>query len=191
MIKSSLRLLYRQKMLALSDEEHLEKSKAIANNFIASFNLFTISALHLFLPIIKNKEINTWLIIEEVDRINPAVKIIISKSDFKTYEMTSHLYTKDVTMQEGRFGIIEPASLELFNEKEIDIILLPLLAFDEKGFRVGYGKGFYDRFILKCRVDVIKIGLSLFPPVAKITDTNSHDMRLNYCITPDKIIKFD
>ena len=69
-------------------------------------------------------------------------------------------------------------------------MLLPLLAFDSKGNRVGYGKGFYDLFLSKCKPDVVKIGLSFFDTEEIIEDVFLEDIRLDYCITPDTIVKF-
>ena len=80
--------------------------------------------------------------------------------------------------------------VELIDEKEIDLVLVPLLCFDKKGFRVGYGKGFYDRFLSKCRSDVLKIGLSYFKPVEKIEDVRDFDVALDYCITPKGVWHF-
>ena len=70
------------------------------------------------------------------------------------------------------------------------MVLVPLLCFDESGHRVGYGKGFYDRFLTKCRPDTQKVGLSYFPPVKEITDADSFDIRLDLCLTPEKVWRF-
>jgi 5-formyltetrahydrofolate cyclo-ligase len=67
---------------------------------------------------------------------------------------------------------------------------VPLLAFDEKGFRVGYGKGFYDRFLKQCKDGGIKIGLSYFNPIDTIEDAGEFDVPLNFCITPQKVYVF-
>ena len=70
------------------------------------------------------------------------------------------------------------------------MVLVPLLCFDENGYRVGYGKGFYDRYLKQMNSKTIKIGLSLFPPVKLITDTSDWDVKLDFCITPEQIFKF-
>ncbi len=85
------------------------------------------------------------------------------------------------------YGIEEPSGGNKVMENEIDLILVPLLAFDKYGFRVGYGKGYYDKFLFQCRKDSIKIGLSYFDPVDEIEDINSFDIPLNYCVTPRKL----
>ena len=67
------------------------------------------------------------------------------------------------------------------------MILVPLLAYDLQGNRVGYGKGFYDRFLAKCNANVQKVGLSYFEPLDSIGDAESFDIKLNSCISPEKI----
>jgi 5-formyltetrahydrofolate cyclo-ligase len=79
--------------------------------------------------------------------------------------------------------------MDMFPE-EIDLVFVPLLCVDKKGNRVGYGKGYYDKFLKECRRDIIKIGFSYFEPVEKIDDVNRYDVKLNYCITPESFYSF-
>ena len=74
---------------------------------------------------------------------------------------------------------------------EIDLVLVPLLAFDKNGYRVGYGKGYYDKFLSNCRPDVIKIGLSFFDAVDEIEDIDDYDLPLNFCVTPQRLYDFE
>ena len=90
----------------------------------------------------------------------------------------------------NKYGIPEPRNGTIINEKEIDLSIVPLIAFDLFGDRVGYGKGYYDRFISKCRFNMIKIGISYFPPLDKIEDVEEFDKKLDFCITPDHIYAF-
>ncbi|HYG39954.1 MAG TPA: 5-formyltetrahydrofolate cyclo-ligase [Cytophagales bacterium] len=191
MKKAELRKLYLQKMTGLSKEDHALKSKNICEVFLSSFNLGQYKSLHIFLPIIRNNEVNTRCIIQEVKRLHPEISIIIPKSDFKTLDMSAHILGEETELVESPSGILEPSTLKFFNEEEIDIVILPLLAFDKKGFRVGYGKGFYDRFLKKCRKDVEKIGVSFFDPVEIIEDVNENDVPMEYCITPEKLFAFN
>ena len=76
------------------------------------------------------------------------------------------------------------------NPRLVDVVFIPLLAYDIKGNRVGYGKGFYDRFLTKCKNDLLKVGLSFFPPENQIIKTNNNDIAIDICVTPNKIFKF-
>jgi 5-formyltetrahydrofolate cyclo-ligase len=73
---------------------------------------------------------------------------------------------------------------------KIDVVFVPLLAYDEKGNRVGYGKGFYDAFLSECKPETIKIGLSFFPPELEIKDVTSDDIKLDFCVTTDSVHAF-
>ena len=88
------------------------------------------------------------------------------------------------------WGIPEPVGGVVLNPSDFDIVLIPLLAFDLAGNRVGYGKGFYDRFLLNCRPDCLKIGISLFDPVTLIQDVEGHDIRLDIAISPAQLYDF-
>jgi len=72
----------------------------------------------------------------------------------------------------------------------IDMVITPLLAFDDKGYRVGFGKGFYDRFFASLNKEVKRIGISLFESCENIEDINEHDIPLTHCVTPNKTYSF-
>jgi 5-formyltetrahydrofolate cyclo-ligase len=67
---------------------------------------------------------------------------------------------------------------------------VPLVIVDSGGNRIGYGKGFYDRYLSSCRTETVKIGFSFFEPVGLIKDINQFDVPLNLCITPLRIYEF-
>jgi len=159
------------------------QSQAIKNNFFASFDLSKIEKIHIFLPM--PREINTWLIIQEIFQNYPAISVITSTSNLKTYTMESYYLDANTQLATNKWGIPEPINARKCPDNEIDMILLPLLIFDKQGFRVGYGKGFYDRFLLKCHQDIIKIGLSRFEPVDAIDDINEYDIKMDFCVTAE------
>lgn len=88
------------------------------------------------------------------------------------------------------WGIPEPVGGVVLKPSDFDIVLIPLLAFDLAGNRVGYGKGFYDRYLLQCRPDCLKIGISIFDPVALIEDIESYDISLDIVICPAQLYDF-
>jgi 5-formyltetrahydrofolate cyclo-ligase len=187
MLKSELRKLMLQRRRALPVEEVQLRSKQIADHFFLHFKLNPGQVLHLFLPIVKNNEINTWPIIEQMRLQCPDVRVAVPVTDAAQHILTHHHLTDKAVLVENSWGIPEPKDATIIQAQEVDIVLIPLLAFDTLGHRVGYGKGFYDRFLAECRSDVIKVGLSLEPPVESITDTNTYDIPLDYAIMPDGI----
>ena len=107
--------------------------------------------------------------------------------NFKAAEMESLIYPVKTELIENKWGIREPVSGEAVKPTTIDMILVPGLAFDRAGHRVGYGKGFYDRFLKTCRDDCVKIGLSYFEPVDEIAEAHEGDAALDFCVTPEGI----
>jgi 5-formyltetrahydrofolate cyclo-ligase len=106
-------------------------------------------------------------------------------------EISCVVVNDNTTFAANQYGISEPVDgLPMFPE-EIDLVILPLLAFDRNGYRVGYGKGCYDKFLKECREDVMKIGFSYFEPVEMIDDINAFDVKMDYCITPQHIYAFN
>ncbi len=138
----------------------------------------------------RQNEVDTWPIIQRLSKNYPSLQITLPKADPQTFSMESYLYHSKVQLQSNTWGIQEPLNGQLIAPQAIDMILLPLLTFDGQGYRVGYGKGFYDRFLSRCRKDIIKIGISPEAPVAQISDLNEYDVRMDYCITPEKVWEF-
>ncbi len=188
MLKKILRNEYLQKRKALSEQEIEQFSKKIHDWFFRSIAVHSYSTIHSFLPIKHNNEINTWLIINTLQN-DFSTNIVIPKSH-EDGTMSHYLLTKDTVFEENKWKIPEPISNSQFPISNIDLVLIPLLCFDKKGYRVGYGKGYYDKFLADCRPDVLKIGLSIFEPIEHIEDIDSFDIKLNYCITPNRIWSF-
>lgn len=108
----------------------------------------------------------------------------------KGNELEAVIYNENTILLPNRWGVEEPVEGEIIHPELIDVILVPLLAFDENGNRVGYGKGYYDRFLAHCNPKALKIGLSYFEPLKEISDTDDFDISLNLCITPERIYEF-
>lgn len=188
MQKSELRKIYIEKRKALSADERSEKSLQIAALFFQNFDLNQIQYLHCFLPIEKFGEINTKLIIERIWRDFPHVQLLVPRVNFKTQEIENLKFSAETELIKSRFEIHEPAHDEMVEAVKIDLVIVPLLCFDVRGYRVGYGKGFYDKLLKKCRADCLKTGVSYFQPIAEISDVHDGDVKLDFCITPEKVI---
>ena len=104
--------------------------------------------------------------------------------------MEHYLLTDTLKIKENKWGIPEPVSGIKIPEKDLEVIFVPLLVFDQKGHRIGYGKGFYDRFLAKCPENSIKIGVSFLKQSSESIEVLPTDVPLDYCITPDKVYKF-
>lgn len=190
MNKAELRKIYLDRRKNLSPEQRAEKSARIARRFFERFDWRGVRTLHGFLPIEKFGEINTLLIFERVWREHPHVATVAPRVDETAGKIENVRFDASSAFARGKFGIDEPFGGETIAPDKIDLVLTPLLCFDRRGFRVGYGKGFYDKFLRECRADCRKIGLSFFPPVAEIEDISAFDVALDACVTPENIDEF-
>ena len=187
MHKAELRKQMLQQRRALPPEEVQLRSQRIADQFFRHFPLQAGQTVHVFLPILKNNEVNTWHIIERLRREHPEVRVAVPVTDAAQNVLTHHHLTDEAVLVENAWGIPEPQNAHNIYADAVDVVLIPLLAFDKTGHRVGYGKGFYDRFLADCRPDVRKIGLSLEPPVEHIADTDAFDVPLDAVVMPEGV----
>jgi 5-formyltetrahydrofolate cyclo-ligase len=191
MKKSYLRKHYLSKRKAILAEEMAIKSQQITDLFFQNFDLSKIQYLHIFLPIIKHNEIDTFLIIKHLQQNDAQKNIIIPKIIPEKSELENYIFDEK-NLIENHWGILEPSgenSIKILPE-QIDLVIIPLLIFDKNGNRVGYGKGFYDRFLQQCKPETLKIGLCLEEPIEMIEDINEFDVKMDFCITPAKVYKF-
>ncbi len=141
-------------------------------------------------PIEENNEPNTHLFTEFLRFRNPEIKIAYPVSDFKTRTITAIAVDIDTAFIKKELNIYEPREGELVSPSELDLVIVPMLAFDREGYRIGYGKGFYDQYLASCREDCIKVGFCYFDAIDAINDCNEFDVPLNLCITPHTVYVF-
>ncbi|KAA6441413.1 5-formyltetrahydrofolate cyclo-ligase [Dyadobacter flavalbus] len=192
MNKSALRQEYLDKRKLLTKEEKENFDTHITANVKKLLINRPFRIIHTFLPQLNSGEIDTWKIISAIRRSFPFLKIAVPYILPGTREMEHFLLDEQTELITNQWKIPEPNPVisQKINPESIDAVLVPLLAFDEDGFRVGYGGGYYDRFFTGCRPDAVKIGLSFFDPVKKIEDRNEFDIPLNFCITPFRLYPF-
>jgi 5-formyltetrahydrofolate cyclo-ligase len=186
MLKAEIRKRALKDRLLLSDTNYAKLNEALLKQF-KTLDFSRINTLHIFLPISEKREPDTFPLIKWLGKNHPEIKIIVPKADFETALMTNHEYLGKGDLKKNLYNILEPQKGNL-HEGEVDLVVIPLLAFDRQGYRVGYGKGFYDRFLEGLNAQ--KIGLSLYPAIEKIDDVNEHDIKLDFCITTTEVIKF-
>lgn len=189
MRKKEIRKIYREKRNQLSAAD----TSKLDDLLLIQFQTAGLPFLHVVLsywPIEENNEPNTHLFTEFLRFRNPEVKIAYPVADFKELQMTAVAVDIDTAFTKKELNIYEPQEGELVQPEEIDMVMVPLLAFDKRGYRVGYGKGFYDKYLASCREDCIKVGFCYFDPVEVIDDCNEFDVPLNLCITPQTVYVF-
>jgi 5-formyltetrahydrofolate cyclo-ligase len=189
MTKDQSRKTYLQKRMALSEAEFLRLSHQLTAHFFASIDLSFIKVLHTFLPIEKQKEINTWLIIDRIKREFPHIQVSVPKINNQTSTIESFYFEDAHQLEKNTWGIMEPKQGIPTPSEKIDAVLVPLLAFDRKGNRVGYGRGFYDKFL--ATINCKKIGLSFFPPVQSIEGMSPQDIPIDVAVTPEGVFNLN
>lgn len=187
--KSTLRSVFLDKRKTLTISEYQKKNAQLLYHIIRALSDLNVKTVHSFLPIRKQKEVNTWPIIELLQSHDK--QVIISRSEIQSNKLTHFVFESTDQLVINKWGIPEPTDGKQINANEIDLVFVPLIVFDKKGHRIGYGKGYYDRFLSECRDDCIKIGLSLSPALDKIEFAESHDFALDYCISPLKLYHFN
>jgi len=187
MTKSDLRKKYKALRKGLSSELIDNYSIDIVNNLL-NLDIWNYEFYHVYLPIEKHNEVNTEYILNILSGKDK--NIVISKSNFDTQAMTHYLLTDNTRIRKNEYDIPEPIDGIAIASNKLDVVFVPLLAYDQLGNRVGYGKGFYDRFLSECKEGVIKIGLSFFEAEEMITDIGAKDVRLDYCVTANGAISF-
>lgn len=186
MLKKQLRLDFTELRHKISFSDLSNYSLDIANNLLG-IPIWHYSYYHIFLSITEKKELDTSSILSILQGKDK--NIILPKMGLNN-SLTHYLLTDNTVIKKNKWNVPEPIDGIEVPAKNIEVVFIPLLAFDLNGNRVGYGKGFYDVFLKECKPNVIKVGLSLFEAVEKITDVNDFDIPLDYCVTPTKTYSF-
>jgi 5-formyltetrahydrofolate cyclo-ligase len=187
MTKKDLRLKYKTLREKFTLQEIEEKSLSIANQLL-HLAIWDKTYYHLFLTMENQKEVHTDVIQHIL--FGRDKEVVIARSDFESCNMVHYLLTDNTKIVVSAYGIPEPVDGLEVPPTKIDVVFVPLLAFDAKGHRVGYGKGFYDRFLAACKPGVIKIGLSFFEAEENDIPHNDTDVVLDYCVTPERVYAF-
>lgn len=187
MNKNALRQKYKS-LRTLLDEKAVEsKSLAIANRLL-SLPIWEFTYYHVFLSIKKQKEVDTEFLLHILHGKDK--NIIVSKSDFITHSLKNYLLTDSTLLKTNKYNIPEPVDGVPIMADQIEVVFVPLLAFDANGNRIGYGRGFYDRFLSACNDNVVKVGLSFYEAEQALIDIENTDVKLDYCVTPNKTYVF-
>jgi len=186
MLKAELRKIYLQKRKALSDDEAFLLSKNIFENFIDYFKPLPGQKVHVFIPTEKFKEIDTQIFIDYF--LSGNIRVFVPKI-IDTTLISVEIFA-DTKFETNKWGIPEPVSNKDAEILDFDYVITPLLYCDNKGNRVGYGKGFYDGFFESISEGTKKIGVNYFNPDENIDDVWKSDIPLDYLVTPTEVLSF-
>lgn len=185
MTKSELRNIYKSKRKQLSSVG-VDKISLQIFDHLKNMKIWENQTFHVFMPIPHQHEVNTLPIINHLFAIGKNV-VVPKVSDGK---MLSCFIERNTAFESGKFGVPEPTSYQLIEAKEIDVIIIPMIICDKKGNRLGYGGGYYDRFLPECRSDIVKIGINFFEPIDEIPEILATDVPMDYCVSDAGITSF-
>jgi 5-formyltetrahydrofolate cyclo-ligase len=189
MLKKDARKIYREKRFTISQSDKMKWDDLLLIQF-QTLKLPFLDYVLSFYPIEQNNEVNTFLVTDYLHFKNPNLRICYSRTNLKDGTMNAIICNADSIFQANEYNIPEPLDTEVADPTVLDLVIIPMLIFDIKGNRVGYGKGFYDRYLKECRDDCLKAGFSYFDPVESIDDANEFDVPLDFCITPQRTYVF-
>lgn len=192
--KPNLRRAALARRQALTPAEVARRSQQLSRLLFQYFPVAQWRWLHVFLPLARKNEPDTWAIIQRIWAATLPLRLAapVVQADgvsLKHYELTSA-----TPLVANRWGIPEPAASPATETapNQFDAVLVPLLACDQQGQRVGYGGGFYDRFLAECRPGTQFIGLNILDeaPVPALSDVLPTDVPLHACLTPGRVWNF-
>jgi 5-formyltetrahydrofolate cyclo-ligase len=189
MTKKQLRLSMQKKRKML-DLPHQHQLLAGMVSHFQKIPFADFKAILSYNPIPNKIEVPAPLFEEALQDFSLDFQICYPAADFSSGAMQAYADDNQLEWAEAGFGLTQPKAGTTVPPDAIDLILVPLLAFDKRGHRLGYGKGFYDRYLRYCRPDAIKIGLSWFEPLDELPEISALDVPLNYCVTPQELYVF-
>ncbi len=180
--KSRIRKVLRERKESMDPKDRLEKSRIICRHLMR----LIMDGETVMVYTSKEKEVNTVpLITSLLQRKNPIVVPIIVKEDVSL--RLSYLRSLSVLVP-STFGVPEPIGSEIpVNPGDVDTIILPMLGFDRSGGRIGYGAGYYDRFLEK-NPNLKKIGIAFACQEIEKLPVDENDSPMDCIITEDGVV---
>jgi 5-formyltetrahydrofolate cyclo-ligase len=188
MTKKEARTYFIERRLALEGGERAALSAGLLETFKA-IAFQPLKVIHVYRPMQAKGEVDTLPFVRHLEILNPGLTLVVPRVSGST-DLEHLVWEADTFFATSAWGIPEPEEGIRVIPDAIDLVLVPLLTFDREGYRVGYGKGMYDRFLAQCRPDVVKVGLSLFDPVSRIDDRGEFDVPLSIGVTPTQLYEF-
>ncbi|MDX2189715.1 MAG: 5-formyltetrahydrofolate cyclo-ligase [Bacteroidota bacterium] len=189
--KEEIRKFFLNKRKKYTNEFVRQQSELICEYFFSNIQLSQNLVVHSFITIEKNNEPDTTIIWKKIWDLYPTINICVPRIIQNSFEMEHLIVNSKTEYSINKLGIKEPIEGKLINPALIDIVLVPSILIDTKGHRIGYGKGYYDRFLTKCNPKCLKIGITFEDMVLASTfETNTWDMALNASISPYGYMKF-
>ena len=182
--KTTLRAQIKQQRSAISLHDWERWSTDIQKRLFAYPAFLKAHTIHCYVSMNDRKEVDTHGIVESCLKRNKSLFVPIMKTEVNELQHVE-VSTKE-ELKPNAWGVPEPEYGERLDVIDPDLVIVPLLASDEKGNRLGYGKGYYDRFL--SQISSIKVGLVFDQFILDEIPTEPHDIPLDVLITETRII---
>ena len=182
--KDNMRKIMLEKRDSLSHETINTKSAEIQKRFTNSYEFSHAKILASYFPM--GSEVRTEKIISAALKSNRLVALPRTEGQvIKFYQI--FLNTNLIV---GRFGIKEPSMSNPFASDDIDLLLVPGILFDISGYRIGYGYGYYDKFIAKKKKSTVSVGLAYECQMCEEIPRSNYDQKVNILVTEKRMLYF-
>ncbi|MFK7843844.1 MAG: 5-formyltetrahydrofolate cyclo-ligase [Rhodothermales bacterium] len=191
MTKKALRQDLLSRRIGLSASEYERLNTAVMRRLLHLPELRTANTIHCFWPIHEKREVNTSRLIKKLYKKEKQIvlPVVLSFNNAPTSgsRMEHRMYEGETNMITNRWGVQEPAEKEPFPVSQLDLVIVPALGVTRNGFRLGYGKGFYDEFLAQCNCPfvcpIFSNGLLDTMP------TMPHDIPVDIIVTEHEVIR--
>lgn len=183
--KDELRKVILAKRSTLSENQRREKSRAILNNILELPEFVTAKTIMAYLDF--RGEVETKELAGEILSMGKRLLVPLCHNSNLIPCVINDL---DQDIHAGTWGILEPQRdrIRPLPPLEIDLVIVPGVAFDCQGNRLGYGRGYYDRFLPRIREEVLAVGLAFACQIVDRIPTDEYDIKMSLIITENGVI---
>ena len=190
MTKAEARQHYQRMRGTLGQGDVSSMSYQLCEKFMQHFGHLQQQILMGFAGIARHKEPDMLPLMHTAAAKGVARQLALPHMQQERGRMQPVLYTKGMALTHNATGVPEVPNPQPLHPEDLDIVLIPLLCIDGSGHRVGFGGGYYDRFLVRTRPGCLKIGIGFFPPIELIEDISEHDVPLDAYLTPTGLLQF-
>ena len=178
---------------AIPTEEYTKRSKRIVHHILSLEEIHNANVLHVFWPITRNREVDIRPLISAFQKMGRQIVLpyVLSFSSGKheSPRLEHRVFTGETNLRANRWDVYEPTNEEKIPLSAFDAVIVPALAVDHLGFRLGYGKGYYDEFLAEVQCPTICPVYDAF-----LVDTlprDKHDVAVSIVVSEKAVLRID
>lgn len=169
----------------IPENEYQRASEIIIDNVTQLQEFKRAETIHCYVSMNNRGEVNTHQLIRRLFSLGK--RVVVPITNFEDGTLIHVILNSFDELEKNKWGVLEPEGGEKINPEKLDLVLVPMVGGDEMCNRIGYGKGFYDRFLSE--VSCPKIGLIFEQNIVKRIPVEEFDVTLDKIITEDRVIK--